>query len=218
MQTPELSRRTQRRERTWNLLHDCAVKLVHDKGVKATMTDEIAAGAGVSPRTFFNYFETKEDAILGLTEPTLTAEILEKDTARQQLFIFERVTHLALDLLRSGTKPGSLAFIREMVNAHPELLPRLKAWQLSSEQVLHDFLITIDWQAFIAAGRVGAFPLLPEGEEVPEGTETHVRAAVLLTSAVMRHLEFHKADFDPATFDQCIAESVRVFRDIMLDH
>ncbi|MDR1833601.1 MAG: TetR/AcrR family transcriptional regulator, partial [Propionibacteriaceae bacterium] len=36
---------------------------------------DVAVRADVSPRTFFNYFETKEDAILGISS-TATAEIL----------------------------------------------------------------------------------------------------------------------------------------------
>lgn len=215
MQSPEVSRREERRDRTWNALHDAAVKLVHIGGVKATTTEAIASAAGVSPRTFFNYFATKEDAILGFREPKLTPEILEKDAQRQNLYIFERVTHLTLDILRGSLKPGSLPFIREMVHHHPELHGRLKAWQLSSEQVLHDFLATVDWGKFSDVGRVGPYPLLEEGAELSDDAEERVRAAVLIASAALRHLQFHKVDFDPDTVDQRIAETITIFRHLL---
>jgi AcrR family transcriptional regulator len=42
-----------------------AVTVVRDKGLEATTVDEIARIADVSPRTFFNYFSSKEEAIVG---------------------------------------------------------------------------------------------------------------------------------------------------------
>jgi len=41
-----------------------ALQLVANHGYAATSTDDIARAAGVSPRTFFNYFPTKESAVL----------------------------------------------------------------------------------------------------------------------------------------------------------
>ena len=37
-----------------------------ERGLDAVSIDAICAKAGVSPRTFFNYFETKDDAVLGI--------------------------------------------------------------------------------------------------------------------------------------------------------
>ena len=41
-----------------------ALELVGEHGYPATSTDDIARAAGVSPRTFFNYFPSKESAVL----------------------------------------------------------------------------------------------------------------------------------------------------------
>lgn len=57
-------RRT-RRERTARDIQIAAVQLAVAHGVEAVTTDAIAHAAGVSPRTFFNYFPFKEAAILG---------------------------------------------------------------------------------------------------------------------------------------------------------
>ena len=59
-------RREQRKRETRAALHRAALEIVRDEGVSAATVDRIAERAGVSPRTFFNYFPTKEDALAGV--------------------------------------------------------------------------------------------------------------------------------------------------------
>ena len=70
--------RVARRNRHWTQIHEAAVMLVLEKGLAATTIDAIAAAAGVSRRSFFNYFPTKEDAVLGTREPWLPEEDWEE--------------------------------------------------------------------------------------------------------------------------------------------
>lgn len=60
--SPDL--RSRRRLQTQALIHEAAVELFEAQGVKSTTVDEIAARAGVSSRTFFRHFASKEQAAL----------------------------------------------------------------------------------------------------------------------------------------------------------
>ncbi|MBT2548913.1 TetR family transcriptional regulator [Arthrobacter sp. ISL-65] len=61
--------RLQTRAVVRSLLAQTAMQLFAEKGFDETTVDEVAAAAGVSRRTLFNYFRTKEDlALSGLSE------------------------------------------------------------------------------------------------------------------------------------------------------
>ncbi len=58
-------RRARKKRETRQALRLAALRLVDAQGLEQVTVDMIAAAADVSPRTFFNYFPTKEDALLG---------------------------------------------------------------------------------------------------------------------------------------------------------
>lgn len=59
----EPSRRKAHKLRTKRALQQAALALFGEQGYDTTTTDEIAERAGVSPRTFFRYFATKESVL-----------------------------------------------------------------------------------------------------------------------------------------------------------
>ena len=65
--------RERRRRATTAEIEAAAFDLFDRFGSEHTTVDEIAAAAGVSPRTFFRYFPTKEDAVFGAKRTFFTA-------------------------------------------------------------------------------------------------------------------------------------------------
>ena len=59
----ERSPRGEHADRTRNALLEVALNLFSANGYDETTTDQIAESAGVSPRTFFRYFPTKESVL-----------------------------------------------------------------------------------------------------------------------------------------------------------
>lgn len=58
--------RERKKVETRQAIADAALALAVDRGPTAITVDDIAEAADVSPRTVFNHFATKDDAILGL--------------------------------------------------------------------------------------------------------------------------------------------------------
>lgn len=61
----ELGLRERKRRATRRAIQVAALHLVADRGLDNVTIDEISRVADISPRTFFNYFSSKEEAILG---------------------------------------------------------------------------------------------------------------------------------------------------------
>lgn len=68
-----IDRRAARRALTELALRAAALHLTEERGFDRFTVDEVAQRAGVSPRTFFNYFPTKEAAVLADPQPVLDA-------------------------------------------------------------------------------------------------------------------------------------------------
>ncbi|WFR67419.1 TetR/AcrR family transcriptional regulator [Curtobacterium flaccumfaciens] len=77
----EMGLRDRKRIETRRRIAEAARSLALEQDIDHTTIEQIAARAEVSPRTFFNYFESKEDAVLGHTELDLTPETLEAHLA-----------------------------------------------------------------------------------------------------------------------------------------
>ena len=67
--------RERKKAETRRALSSAALRLARELGPDGVTIEAIAEAAGVSPRTFFNYFASKDDAIVGVT-PAEASELV----------------------------------------------------------------------------------------------------------------------------------------------
>ncbi len=68
MEPEQTGRRARKKQATRKTIKQAALALAVQNGVEHLTVDEISEAADVSPRTFFNYFSCKEDALVSDTE------------------------------------------------------------------------------------------------------------------------------------------------------
>ena len=115
-----------RREALVAAAHD----LVREQGLDAVTVEMICDRVGVSPRTFFNYFDSKVDAVLGIAP-------WEIDPEAAATFVAGGPTgNLLLDCAELATAqladvpldPERMSQTMQLVHREPQLLIRHMAW------------------------------------------------------------------------------------------
>src|SRR5579862_6721191 len=76
-----LGRRDRKKNATRRALREAALQLVAERGFAHVTVEDIAQAADVATRTFFNYFPSKESAIIG-ADPERIAAIRQSLLAR----------------------------------------------------------------------------------------------------------------------------------------
>jgi AcrR family transcriptional regulator len=127
MQTHSLGLRERKRAETRDRLESAAVHLVLKNGIEHTTIDAICESADVSSRTFFNYFDSKEDAILGLEESEVTADdVDEVRAAHPRGDVVEITIALMFHVLSPSIASSKLFKSRvKIVKTNPQLLGRM---------------------------------------------------------------------------------------------
>ena len=118
--------RERKKRETRLALHRAALELVEERGFAAVTTDEIAARADVSARTFFNYFPSKDAAVLG-TRPDdlehLVALVAGRPADEEPLEVMRHVTRALL--APAGLDPELRLLRRRVLLGEPSLAPAL---------------------------------------------------------------------------------------------
>jgi AcrR family transcriptional regulator len=127
MQTSQPGLRERKRAETRDKLETAAVTLVLKNGLEHTTLDAICDAANVSGRTFFNYFDSKEDAILGLQDSQITDDaVAEVLAAHEGADPVELTIRLMFGVLNPSINSSTLMKSRmKIVTQHPQLLGRM---------------------------------------------------------------------------------------------
>ncbi len=113
--------RERRRLRTADTIRIAAIDLVFEHGLESVTTEMISEEAGISPRTFFNYFPYKEAALLP-PEPEFAPEAEEKFVCGTGP-ILEDLAELLLPLAYEFGEDGSqLRKLFQISHTHPKLM------------------------------------------------------------------------------------------------
>ncbi|GIF06264.1 TetR family transcriptional regulator [Actinoplanes siamensis] len=109
----------QRSPETWRLIRDSALGLMAERGFDAVSVDDIVAAAGISRRTYFNYFAGKESVLFDPDpdDPALWAELTAGRPAGEPLW---DALH---QLIREHTTATAERMVRQrrVLRASPEL-------------------------------------------------------------------------------------------------
>jgi AcrR family transcriptional regulator len=121
------SLRERKKQETRSAIHEAALRLVAENGVERASVDAICSEAGVSNRTFFNYFPSKLTAIIGLSD----LEITDAQRARFLAGVGEQnlmwdLCVLMRELTDSAARPApDRSELRALLASRPELVPGL---------------------------------------------------------------------------------------------
>lgn len=164
---------------TARAIESAAVRLAARHGAAALTVDQICAEAGVAQRTFFNHYDTKEDALLGKELPRI-------DEQRTREYLSSRTV---------GVLTGALDLVQLPATDDPDLLmarlailrtsPSLAERQASRLRPLAE-----DVRGIVVLKLRDLDPARPPGEiDASAGLITQIASSLMLNSALQSATE-----------------------------
>lgn len=194
-----MSLRERHRDQTSREIHEAAWELSRHNGYGATTVEAIAERAGVSRRTFFNYFACKEDAVLGLKPvhmPQAALENYEDHTTGDE---FSRTVRLFLAVLRHSARFSATGRERkELLAANPDLSRKIGLHITAAESLV---------ASTIAEHSNGA-----SSTRASERSQAYVLMAGSVLKYVYRNNEDLTSNSDPSVIDRAVEQALSVFR------
>ncbi|MET0725585.1 MAG: TetR/AcrR family transcriptional regulator [Leifsonia sp.] len=137
----EASARRRSRVETAGAIERAAIALVLEHGYDGVTVDMICEAAGVSQRTFFNYFKTKDAALLGSALPEVDPERAAAFVDSDGPFLAEAIglIHVGPEVVFHDEK--LFADRMRAVASHPELLGRQMERLASIENELRRLIL-----------------------------------------------------------------------------
>jgi AcrR family transcriptional regulator len=145
---PAASLRERKKLATRRLLRRVALDLIAERGMANVTVEDIAEAADVSPRTFFNYFPSKEAALFG-SDPAKGIELRERivhdspgEPALEVLraIMISGAQTVAEDLKDLGGDPADWLRRMKVVRADPQLHAAHAAQMANFERTITEAL------------------------------------------------------------------------------
>lgn len=119
---PQINLRERRKLETTALIREAALKLAHDLGVESVTIEAICEAAGISPRTFHNYFPFKEAAFVASPEP-LPEEAVERFLSAPGDLMADLTDLMVAHAATIHRDRWRAKLLREIARVHPRLMP-----------------------------------------------------------------------------------------------
>ena len=134
--TNETGLRERKRQDTFERIAEASLRLFVAKGFEHTTLDEIAAAAGISRRTFFYYYKSKDDVLVGLQCDGFT-RVLETafDGVTPDQSPFDAVTRVLPELVAAFETPET-RLITDIMRSTDALRVRKQAGYVEMEAAL----------------------------------------------------------------------------------
>lgn len=175
--TLEPGLRERKRRATRRSIQLAVLDLVAERGLEGTTVDEISRRADVSPRTFFNYFASKEEALLGDSPELPGAEEIETFVrAGADSPLLDDLTAVLLGAAR--TTMSDVEMLRRR-HALLKQYPQLLAMRMATMREFEEQIVGIVSQRLILDDRALASD--------PDRLDDRARLVSLVAFAAMRH-------------------------------
>jgi AcrR family transcriptional regulator len=182
--------RERKRQQTRERLSRAAMALFLERGFEATTLDDIASAADISRRSFFHYFDSKEDVVFAWHEE-ITAALVAAIGARPASESMLAAAENAISAMARQIEPGEAIAMARLKRDNPALQARDQVKYEQLERALADALgrraghkaekLGARLVAMIAAGamRIGGELWVAEGaREKPEVLVKRTFAAI----------------------------------------